>query len=334
MREAEIRPDDLMAEYLRLSAKDAVRFFPDTDALPTGDCPGCGGATHRQKFVKNGFPILACEACGTLFANPRPGAEQMADFYRDSESARYWAKTFFPAVAEARREKIFKPRAARALELAQTYGTSLETIIDVGAGVGLFLEEIRRLDGALTLRAVEPGRDAAAECRAKGLETFEGFAKDAATDTPWRDSGDLVVSFEVIEHLGEPEPFIRELAGLTKPGGLVLVSGLCGDGFDIQTLGESAKAVSPPHHLTFLSQKGARSLFERAGLEMVSFETPGQLDVEIVARALQADDNVVGDAALRHLLLDADETERAAYQAALVEKKQSSHMWILARRPA
>jgi SAM-dependent methyltransferase len=332
MREAEIRPDHLMAEYLRLSAQDALRFFPDTNTLPMGNCPGCGRTMSGEKFVKNGFPILACESCGTLFANPRPSAEQMSVFYRDSASARYWAGTFFPAVAEARREKIFKPRAKRALELAYEFGPSPQTIVDVGAGIGLFLEEASKLNEALRLRAVEPGRDAARACREKGFETYEGFARDAAGEASWRGDGDLVVSFEVIEHLAEPEFFIRELADLCKPGGLILVSGLCGDGFDIQVLGERANAISPPHHLTFLSQTGVRALFERCEMEILSFETPGQLDVQIVARALKADDKAVSDPDLRRLLLEADETERAAFQASLVEQRKSSHMWILAKR--
>ncbi|OFX08840.1 MAG: hypothetical protein A2516_08805 [Alphaproteobacteria bacterium RIFOXYD12_FULL_60_8] len=332
MRETDIRPEHLMAEYLRLSVEDATRFFPEIDALSLGPCPGCGGTKTTDMYIKNGFPIVACAACGTLFANPRPTAAQLSEFYRDSVSARYWAKTFFPAVAEARRNKIFRPRAERALDLARRHGAAVETLIDVGAGVGLFLEEARRANGALNLRAVEPGRDAAVECRSKGLETFEGFADEAAIQTGWRETGDLVVSFEVIEHLAEPEAFVRALGCLAKPGGLILVSGLCGDGFDIQVLGARARAVSPPHHLTFLSQKGVRALFARAGLDVLDFTTPGQLDVDIVVGALEADDGAVTDPTLRHLLLEADESERVALQASLVEQKLSSHMWVLARR--
>ena len=87
---------------------------------------------------------------------------------------------------------------------------------------------------------------------------------------------------------------------LARPGGLILVSGLCGDGLDIRTLG-ALNAVSPPHHPTFLSQQGARALVDRAGLDCVSFETPGQLDVDILRSALLNDDDVVEDPELRGL---------------------------------
>jgi len=333
MRESDIRPDHLMTEYLKLSAADASRFFPDVSVLPKGACPGCGGEQTEDRFIKNGFPIVACTDCGTLFANPRPTGEQLAEFYRNSASARYWANTFFPAVAEARRQAIFEPRARRVLELSATFGNNLKSIIDVGAGVGLFLQEVACLNPSLDLRAVEPGRDAARECRNKGLETFEGFADEAVRDEYWCRTADLVVSFEVIEHLAEPETFVRSLGALARPGGLILVSGLCGDGFDIQTLGPRASAVSTPHHLTFLSQQGVRTLFERAGLDILLFETPGKLDVEIVEKALRADDAAVTDPSLRNLLLEADDAARADYQASLVQQGRSSHMWVMARLP-
>ena len=84
---------------------------------------------------------------------------------------------------------------------------------------------------------------------------------------------------------------------LARPGGLILVSGLCGDGLDIRTLGARSNAVSPPHHLTPLSQRSGAA--DRAGLHRVSFETPGQLDVDILRSALLNDDDVVEDPELR-----------------------------------
>jgi len=334
MREEDIRPRALLNEYLRLSAEDAERFFPDPALLERDVCPGCGSEQAEAKFIKNGFSYVACTACRTLYANPRPTPDQLSAFYRDSRSARFWAKTFFPAVAEVRRREIFAPRAARALALAQEFGPPPQTVVDVGAGIGLFLHELQRLAPALHLRAVEPGLDAAESCRDIGIKVYEGFADEAARQPGWAASADLATCFEVIEHLAVPEHLVRALGALVRPGGLVLVSGLCGDGFDIQQLGEKSNAVSPPHHLTFLSQAGVRAMVARAGLQLLSFETPGKLDVEIVRKALLADDALISDPDLRHLLLDADEAARVEFQASLVDAKKSSHMWFLARRPA
>ena len=113
---------------------------------------------------------------------------------------------------------------------------------------------------------------------------------------------------------------------------MVLVSGLCGDGFDIRVLGAKSNAVSPPHHLTFLSRNGAQRLLERCGLVDGQVFTPGELDVDIVANALKADVSIVIDPFLRGIIECADANARAAFQKFLKENGLSSHMWIIGRK--
>lgn len=335
MREQDIRPADLLATYLDLSRRDALTFFPEPDSLPSGNCPGCDAPASgtKQLFTKHGFRIVECKTCKTLFVNPRPAPEQLNAFYRDSPSTEYWATTFFPAVAEARRELIFAPRARAVLEMATREAGATRDIVDVGAGYGLFLEEIGKRVPISGLRAIEPGRDLAERCRVIGLATFEGFAEEALGQPGWRGAADLVTSFEVIEHLSEPVAFIRTMRDLARPGGLVFFSGLCGDGFDIRTLGQRSNAVSPPHHLSFLSQAGVRALLRHAGLECISFQTPGKLDVDIVRNALQADPDTPCTPEIRRLLLEGGDDARSVFQSQLVAECRSSHMWVLARRP-
>ncbi len=333
MREAEIRPAALLAEYLRLSAADAETFFRDPASLMHRTCPGCGADDADPAFRKNGFALVVCGGCGTLYADPAPTPARLDTFYADSPSSNYWANTFFPAVAEARRSRIFRPRVERILGLMERLGRAPRRAIDVGAGAAVFLEEFRALEPDSDLRAVEPGHALAAQCRDKGFDTFAGFAEGAAAAQGWRGTADLVTSFEVIEHVAESLPFLRALGGLARPGGIVLVTGLTGDGFDIRALGPRSNAVCPPHHINFLSRAGVAALIERAGLEEIEFFTPGQLDVDIVMNALADDPEAVADRALRDRLVAADAQELARMQAEIAEANRSSHMWFVARRP-
>lgn len=330
MRESDIRPADLLAEYLRLSAEDATRFFPDPTALVERPCPGCGSTTPTTgNFQKNGFSVGRCINCQTLYVLAAPTSDALDAFYRQSPSQNYWNTVFFPAVAEARRTLIFRPRAERLKQIATEHGVAMRRVIDVGAGLGVFLEEARAIGLGHDHWAVEPSEKAAMALRAKNIQTVEGFACDAAT-SPLARTADLVVSFEVIEHLINPSQFFAELARLARPGGLVVVSGLCGTGFDIMTLGEHAKAVAPPHHLSFLSRAGAETAIQRAGLELVSFLTPGQLDVDIVRNVIADNSSVVSDPFLRHLL-SGPPTLTAAFQTFLTDQGLSSHMWLVAK---
>ena len=332
-KESDIRADDILNTYLDLSARDAQTFFASPELLKPRSCPGCGQDGSDHRYRKNGFGIDQCRACATLYVNPAPSVAQLDNLYRDSESSRYWARVFFPSVAAARRIHIFKPRAERFLKFAGEHGLDLRSIVDVGAGAGLFLEELGALAPHVTCRAVEPGEDFATALRRKGIEVYQGFLETLAETGDWNDRADAAVSFEVIEHLAAPQAYFNALARLVRPGGIVLISGLCGDGFDIQMLGATANAVSPPHHLTFLSRAGVEHLVAQAGLEMVWFETPGQLDVEIVVKALAKNPDAVRDPFMKHLLTRADDAARGAFQDFLSANGLSSHMWIFARRP-
>jgi hypothetical protein len=327
-READIRPADVHAEYLRLSVDDALRLFPNHAGFTHRECPGCAADRPQRAFTKNDFTLDRCGECGTLYVNPCPTPEQLTALYVDSISARFWSQKFFPAVAEARRHRIFRPRAERVLALMDSVDPTFTKITEVGAGSSIFLQEVRSQRPALSLCAVEPGKDLANQCRENGFQVFEGFADAAASDERWCAKSDVVVSFEVIEHSADTFDFIKSTAALARAGGLVILSGLSSDGFDITVLNEHANAIAPPHHLTFLSVRGAESLMMRAGLERVKVITPGELDVDIVVNALKRNDGLVADPFLRRLLQDGDEVTRASFQEFLRENRLSSHMWV------
>jgi SAM-dependent methyltransferase len=325
MKEAEIRPAAVHERYLELTRADTERFFADRSGWADCPCPGCGAEHATPAFIKHGFRYVECAGCGSLFVSPRPPQDALDRFYRDAPSSVYWAREFFPAVEEARREKIIGPRVQRILEhpRLRALGADNPVVVDVGAGTGAFLTEL--LVAAPTARAiaVEPGEDLAHQARAHGLSVVESPVEQC---DELAGEADVVTSFEVIEHVHDPLTFVRAIGRLARPGGLVLVTGLNGDGFDVQVLWGDAKAVSPPHHLNFLSVEGLDALFRRAGLSDVEVETPGELDVEIVRNGLPAD----APRFLRLLLERRDGDVGDRFQAFLREAKLSSHTWIWA----
>ncbi len=334
MRESDIRPRDLFETYLRLSAKDAKMFFGDASGFHHRPCPGCGDDRFEAPFEKQGFTFGRCGACGTLYANPVPSADALGRFYSEAPSQTYWAKTFFPAVREARREMIFRPRVLAIREQAREQGVDVAggRVVDVGAGAGIFLQECKAAGFGASFGAIEPTPELADACAAAGFDVFRGLSDRACKEAVWANKADLVTSFEVIEHTVAPADFLAGLGKLVRPGGLLVVTGVCGTGFDILTLGARSNSVSPPHHLTFLSRQGAAAAAERAGLTLAAFRTPGRLDVDIVRSALKDDDRAVTDPFLRHLLKTGSEDTLAALQTLIADHQLSSHMWLVLRR--
>jgi 2-polyprenyl-6-hydroxyphenyl methylase / 3-demethylubiquinone-9 3-methyltransferase len=107
-------------------------------------------------------------------------------------------------------------------------------VLDVGCGGGLLCEPMTRLGASVTGidASAEAITAAAAHAQAAGLNV--DFDRAAAEDLVERSRRfDAVVASEVIEHVADPARFLFTLAGLLKPGGVVVLT----------TLNRSAKSM-------------------------------------------------------------------------------------------
>ena len=136
----------------------------------------------------------------------------------------------------------------------------------------------------------------------------------------------------MLEHVHEPVDFVKSLMRLARPGGMVFVSTLCIDGFDLQMLWNKSTQIFPPHHINFLSVKGFEKLFTRAGLVEISVTTPGELDVDIVRNVLRQDPELLQSQRFFQRLIN-DEQSAAAFQVFLAENRLSSHAWVIGKVP-
>jgi hypothetical protein len=166
MREESIRPLDIFNEYLRLSGEDVDTFFADRSGFVEVPCPACGAEGDAGGFEKLGFRYRLCPGCSSLYVSPRPVPEVLNEYYRHGKAVQYWTTHFYKQTADARREKIFRPRAALVADLIARRGNGHgNTLADIGAGYGIFLEEVRNLGKFEAIRAIEPGPDLATVCR-------------------------------------------------------------------------------------------------------------------------------------------------------------------------
>ena len=86
MKESDIRPQELLARYVELSAQDAHRCFGDERRYDMA-CVAYGGTESEPQFIKTGFGYSQCCQCGTLYQTPRSSIEAFESFYRNSESS-------------------------------------------------------------------------------------------------------------------------------------------------------------------------------------------------------------------------------------------------------
>ncbi len=114
--------------------------------------------------------------------------------------------------------------AARGKEGGELHGLA---ILDVGCGAGLASEELARAGAQVTgIVAAEAALAVArTHAAAEGLliEYREGMPEMLVAEGRHFDA---VIALEVIEHVADRPAFLRALAALTRPGGLVFISTL------------------------------------------------------------------------------------------------------------
>ncbi|MBT6226700.1 MAG: methyltransferase domain-containing protein [Candidatus Scalindua sp.] len=325
MKEEEIRPQAIFDEYLKLAHADTKAYFENATSESI-KCPACN-TKGDHAFNKSGFDYELCSNCSTLYVSPRPVNEAFNRYYTEASSVEYWATTFYKVTADARRKKLWKPKAKLIQQAIKRFGTGSEKIIDIGGGYGIFAEEMKILSGnAVTV--IEPGPHLASSCRDRNINVVEKFLEDVK-DSDLPDSERAFVSFELFEHLHDPGLFLKQLSALMRSGDLFIFTTLSGTGLDIQALWEDSKSVSPPHHLNFLNPHSMKLLLERVGLQPLEVTTPGKLDIDILSN----NHELIKDRFLKTFVAYATDAEKQKWQQMISDSGWSSHMMICCQKP-
>jgi len=102
------------------------------------------------------------------------------------------------------------------------------TLLDVGCGGGLIAEPMRRMGFEVTAIDASSENIGTARIHAEqqGLEIDYRAATVEQLEAEGAGPFDVVLTMEVIEHVADPEAFVRVCARLVKPGGLMIVATL------------------------------------------------------------------------------------------------------------
>jgi SAM-dependent methyltransferase len=113
-------------------------------------------------------------------------------------------------------------RERRHLLAREVRGLRPGTALDIGAAGGGNTRVLRRLGWSAA--ALEYGAEGAGVARGRGLATLRADA----TALPVADGGvDLVMAFDVLEHLEDDDAAVREIRRVLRPGGRFLVAVPC-----------------------------------------------------------------------------------------------------------
>lgn len=149
--------------------------------------------------------LFRCDSCGFL------QCQEISDvlaLYQDMEDPGY-ALTAEPRALQAR----------RLLNLVEKFSPAPARLLDVGAGIGLLLDEARKR-GFSTV-GVEPSRWLAAGAKERGHQVICGVLPHKDARGPF----DIVCLIDVIEHVSDPVGLLRTIREVMAPDAkLVMVT--------------------------------------------------------------------------------------------------------------
>jgi SAM-dependent methyltransferase len=179
--------------------------------LVNAKCDYCGSAD----FVKLFSNLVSCKTCGLVYANPRPskkGLEKLYKNYYESKEDEVSGPNDVSVSYDNIQDDINFDRE----KLIERIYSLKGKILDIGCGVGYFLEACKKRGWSVF--GVEPSKEAQAICRKKGIKIINRsqFGK-------YSKSFDCVTLFHVLEHLDSPKEYLKDISRLIRKNGVIMI---------------------------------------------------------------------------------------------------------------
>jgi len=328
--ENDIRPKELMKLKEPALEHDKCFLREKMSSFIYCHCPACKSSSSKLWGEKEGFRYVKCSECNTVYMNPRAPEKILKEFYKQSKNYEFWDKYIYPQTDLVRKEKIFRPRVERLIDLCKKYNVLAGTILEIGSGFGTFCETLAQYNFFNRIIAVEPTPDLANTCKNKGIETIESEIESSLPIS--EGSMDVIVNFEVIEHLADPNTFVSKASRYLKQGGLFICTCPNGESIGAFLLKENAKFVDH-EHLNYFNPTSIKKLLKGHQLEVVEISTPGELDVDLLINYFQDHPDMLKENDfLRFMFSNINETKKSHFQSFIQQNNLSSCMWVVARK--
>lgn len=224
-------------------------------------CPVCADPGGDQLFVRAGFRIVHCAACGHVYVKNRLNEEYLQGLYAGSVTEQLYRRIR----ASEFHKQYWRSVHTKYLDYFGTLGCANRNLIDVGCGAGNFLDTCKEVTD-YTLHGLDfcedsfdfivsiTGRDN--YYYRQPIENIDFGAKRFGLITMWG----------VLEHLVTPGSVLEKCGRILDENGriILLVPNLFSRAFKI--LGITTPTIYPRGHLHYYTRSSMERLAKDSGL--------------------------------------------------------------------
>lgn len=221
-------------------------------------CISCNSDNLRSKRGYERHALVHCGSCGLHFIEQIPTQEELTAFY-----AKY-AYSKDPWISP-----ITIKRYHTLLDEFEPYRKT-NKLLDVGCGAGHFLNVAK--ERGWEVHGTEYSPAAIALCEAKGIEMKSGALNPADFDLS---SFDVITSFEVLEHINNPQEDTGSIEKLLRPGGMHYLTTPNFNALSRFWLKADYNVIGYPEHLAYYSRASLKKLMKSFDLSTKRCVTEG-----------------------------------------------------------
>lgn len=200
--------------------------------------------------------LVKCKDCGFVFCKKIPTHTELSNYYGN-----------YP------RFEVLSPiTVKRYNELLDTFEPfkSNNNLLDMGCSNGLFLECAQKR--GWNVYGTEFAEDCIELCAKKNIKVFKA---DALTEEFYSIKFDVITSFEVIEHINNPNQEIELVNKTLRNGGAYYVTTPNFNAFSRLLLKEKWNIIEYPEHLSYYTPNTLNKLLCNHGFKVKSLITTG-----------------------------------------------------------
>ena len=235
-------------------------------------CPVCRSTDIKEVLkVKDHsisqeiFAIWECKVCRVRFTQDVPDQQNIGPYYI-SENYISHSNTSKGALS-----RLYKTVRNHTLEtksdLIKKYTVEKGNLLDLGAGIGAFLNTMREKGWEVT--GLEP--DEGARNQAIKLYNLKLSETSELNKLP-EGSFDAITLWHVLEHVHELHPYLNQLKKLLKPKGKIFIAVPNYTSSDASFYGAFWAAYDVPRHLYHFSPESMQILIKEHGLSLTSIK--------------------------------------------------------------
>jgi 2-polyprenyl-3-methyl-5-hydroxy-6-metoxy-1,4-benzoquinol methylase len=264
----------------------------------------------------SGFKIVQCEVCNYTKLDPFP--ENLDKFYESDE----YRSLFDGSVDAAKIQSIYDHEQNARLARIGVQNLRGITVAEFGSSAGVFLDAVTGL--AKKTIAIEPTEAFHKHLEAQGHIVYD-YPESAIKAG---EKADMVVCFDVIEHVPDPIEFVEHAAKILNEGGQFILSMPNLDDLILKTCEKSfAPFFFQAAHLSYFSKRSVEALFKNTSFSSIKIGFLHKYGVDNLIR--WSGEGTPGPSDSKRLF---DESFNTLYRSEIERLGLASHLFIVATK--